>query len=148
MTDPTRITRHRIKGWRKPMACIDVTRATIFGNPWQVGWTGLINWPHPDRAGWTTQLAYRDGEEGIAISPSDAVQFYNCWLNGGIPPLPKVLSRKGKKALWSDLDARRGLILSSLPGLRGHSLMCWCAPAEWCHGDTLIHLANCGQVIH
>lgn len=32
-------------------------------------------------------------------------------------------------------------LLNALPELRGHDLVCWCAPDE-CHADVLLRLAN------
>ena len=32
-------------------------------------------------------------------------------------------------------------LMAALPELRGHDLVCWCAP-DACHGDTLIQMAN------
>jgi hypothetical protein len=32
-------------------------------------------------------------------------------------------------------------LMAALPELRGHDLICWCAPKP-CHGDVLLELAN------
>jgi len=32
-------------------------------------------------------------------------------------------------------------LIAALPELRGHDLVCWCAP-EACHGDILLEMAN------
>lgn len=48
--------------------------------------------------------------------------------------------REAVAAFEADLDANPRL-LAALPELRGHDLVCWCAP-QMCHADVLLRRAN------
>jgi hypothetical protein len=55
---------------------------------------------------------------------------------------PYAVERYGRKraiALYKLHLKRTGLDVMEL---RGRNLACWCAPAELCHADTLLALAN------
>ena len=134
---PDRFTLSRAEGYRKPDDAITVTRATIFGNPWQVGDPGIFRWPNPDRAGWQASLPFH-----CALDTAAVVRFYRDWLRTGYAPFPASLSRKVEDALWEDMAARRALILSRLPELRGRDLCCTCKPGQPCHANPIMELAN------
>lgn len=60
---------------------------------------------------------------------------------------PFVIGRDGTRA---DVIAKhrawvvaQPALMSALDELRGHDLVCWCAPLA-CHGDVLVDLANKG----
>lgn len=117
MTDrPERIQLRRNKGWKMPPGSVKVDRATIWGNPFT-------------RAG-AREAGYKGSDADL-----DAfnVAAFAGWL-GGNRDRPWVTGREA--------DARRYLILSRLPELRGKSLACWCKPGSPCHADVLIELAN------
>jgi Domain of unknown function (DUF4326) len=142
-TTPTRITLSRAKGWRKPEGAIVVSRGTMFGNPWVEGCPGVVQWPIPGHTGfWTETRFERKGNAHMPMESDDVVMFYDRWLQDDCIPIPPALTTKGKAALRTDLSARRTLILSHLPELRGHDLCCWCKPGEPCHADILIRMAN------
>lgn len=140
---PDRITLSRAKGYRRPEGTIQVDRATIFGNPWQVGDPGI--W-------WMPRLDGKAGWEGVSlgwqwtVDQAAVVDLYGTWLRSGhIPPMPDQLTARGRATLREAMDARRTLILQHLPLLKGHPLGCRCAQGTPCHADVLIELANGGQ---
>lgn len=60
-------------------------------------------------------------------SREESVQAYEDWLRG---------------TAWQDFEQdRRGMILRSLPKLRGKRLGCYCKPLA-CHGDVLVKLVQ------
>jgi Domain of unknown function (DUF4326) len=141
MTAPTphRVQLRRVKDYRRPAGTVQVDRATIFGNPFQVGNPGRWCWPLPDRAGWIQDMIYNHGP----IDNAFAVYLFERWLMiGALPPLPQSLTRKGQGQLRAAMAARRALIIARLPSLRGHPLGCRCAPDQPCHADALLQLAN------
>lgn len=64
---PDRLTLSRTKGYRKPADAINVTRATIYGNPWAIGDPGTFHWPNPDRAGWQASLPFHSALDTAAV---------------------------------------------------------------------------------
>lgn len=139
---PDRIKLSRAKGWRKPDGAMVVTRATIFGNPWVDGKWGLLNRPLPDRAGWSHQIQYTRAGEAFGLDRAAVIRFYRDWVCTDYVPAPACLSRQGEDALIADMTARRTMILSRLPDLRGHALCCTCPLDQPCHADVLLELAN------
>ena len=124
---PERIQRQRTKGWRMPKGAVYVGRPSKWGNPWSVGRGGLPEGPGMFFAG--------DGD----MSQFMVVKMFASWLELGL----------GAPALmcggpYPDLVARRQRILDEIGELRGHDLACWCRPADPCHADVLLELANGG----
>jgi hypothetical protein len=113
---PERIQLRRTKGWKMPPGAVKVDRSTIWGNPFT-----------------------RADARGAGYKASDAdldafnVAAFAGWLGG---------NRNGIWWTGSEADARRDLILSRLPELRGKPLACWCKPGSPCHADVLLALAN------
>lgn len=115
---PPRIQLRRTKGWRLPPGAVKVDRSTIWGNPF-------------------TRADAREAGYTGTDTDLDAlnVTAFAGWLSGN------------RDRLWwtgPEADARRDLILSRLPELRGKTLACWCKPCEPCHADVLIQMANKG----
>ncbi|MDD4972029.1 MAG: DUF4326 domain-containing protein [Paludibacter sp.] len=121
---PKRIQRKRIKDWRKPKNCIDVTRGTKWGNIFVVGkrfddadLLYAIDYVH--------SLNERDilrKTKGIVIRDAEmAVELYKKYIDWKIKAYPDRYD---------------------LSELRGHDLMCWCGPDEICHADYLIQISN------
>lgn len=58
---------------------------------------------------------------------------------------PFIIGRHGTRAeviqKYEDLITTQRLPLHHIELLRGHDLVCWCAPLP-CHGDVLLKLAN------
>lgn len=111
---PDRIQRRRTKGWRKPEGAIIVTRPGKWGNPFTIMRTS--------RQGW---LIYDD-------RPGHQGEGYLCSL-----PTQELAQREAVKRFRKSLH--RQIDLSEL---RGHDLVCWCAPGTACHADVLLELAN------
>lgn len=136
---PDRITLSRVKGFRRPEGTIQVDRATVLGNPWQVGDPGV--WWMPDSAGgnrWETTFHF-----GFPIDQGAAVDFFATWIrSGNLPLMPDNLTQRGRAVLRESMALRRNLILSRLPALRGHPLGCRCKPGTPCHADVLLEIAN------
>lgn len=140
MTTPARITLTRTKGWRMPEDTRVVTRATIFGNPFVVGDPGGWRVPeHDGKPGWGIEWRM-----DRAINAYQAVIFFSAWLHQpqALAPMPSILNDAGRTSVREAMDARRALILSRLPELRGRPLACFCKPGCPCHADVLLEIAN------
>lgn len=117
-TEPRRIQRRRVKGWRAPDGARYVGRGTRWGNPWVVvqtrtGWA--VNWagegtPTPE---WT---ASTDNQHAAHIM---AVGLYREYAERTV-----------------------GFAVRARVELSGRDLMCWCPPELPCHVDVLLELAN------
>ena len=138
----TRITLSRAKGWRKPEGAIVVSRPTIWGNPWQPGPCGVLHWPMSEEPNWLSIVPFTFGGEPAMVDAETCVRWFSDWLSTDYAPLPESLPRSASKKVGDNLTARRTLILSRLPELRGHDLCCWCRPGEPCHATVLIRMAN------
>jgi len=138
---PDRLQRKRTAGWRMPPGAVYVGRPTIWGNPWRVGNPGTVEPPpHLDLA----PTVYRAHERWDAAG---VTQFHRWWLAGyaltaPYSPWRATMNRQGQRLVWDAFAARRSLILSRLPELRGRDLVCWCPPGCACHADLLMELAN------
>lgn len=137
---PTRITRQRTPGWKKPAGAIIVDRTSIYGNPWGIGTPGTIDLVLD---GVKARYQVKD-----FIDPIRAAVLFGEWIDCGSVPddyLPEVtLTTIGAQMMRDHLYARRRLILANLDQLRGHDLCCWCKQGQPCHGDVLLRLANGG----
>jgi Domain of unknown function (DUF4326) len=137
---PERITLSRAPGYRRPEGTIQVDRATIFGNPWQVGDPGWWWLPHGDGTLAKWEIAY---DFGFPIDAAAAVDFYSTWIrSGNLPLMPDCLTPAGRAHMREVMGRRRSLILTRLPSLRGHPLGCRCKQDQPCHAVVLIDLAN------
>lgn len=134
---PDRLTLSREKGYRKPPEAINVTRATVFGNPWCARGPGVFCVPQPDRVGWVEWIVFHHTLDTVTV-----VRFYRDWLRTDYVSLPRGLSHAREDALRDHMAARRALILSRLPDLRGGDLCCHCPPGSPCHADVLMEMAN------
>lgn len=140
MSAPAVIHLSRVKGFRRPEGTVQVDRATIFGNPFQVGDPGVWWLPREDgKAGW--QIEY---ETPYAINAFQAVGWFSAWLHNdkALPPRPPYLTPKGLEYVQTVMDTRRRMILDRMPTLRGKHLGCRCAPGQPCHAQVLIDIAN------
>jgi hypothetical protein len=129
-TQPRRIQRRRVKGWRAPDGAVYVGRGSKWGNPctqvrypaldgseWEregrLGklsghWHGFV---HPDKT--VTSHLVKDA------TPEQAVEMYRRWL-----------------------DDRPSLAAAAREELAGRDLMCWCPTDQPCHADLLLQVAN------
>lgn len=80
MTEPKRVQRKRVKGWKMPENTVYVGRPTKWGNPFRIGFE--------------------------ASSRGTAIEFYEEWLQEQLEKDPHFLdSLKGKDlACWCPLD--------------------------------------------
>lgn len=118
MTEPRRIQRKRIKGWRLPEGARCVTRPGRFGNPFTLEWARLGD---PDASD-------QDAREFAAWS-------FSAWLG-----------HDSWAAQFADLNERRVWILANLHTLAGLDLACFCTlpkdgEVDWCHATALLRLA-------
>jgi len=113
-TQPRRIQRRRVKGWRAPHGAVYVGRGSRFGNPFTVA--GALEWGGAETKAQATELC---------------VRAFRSWL-------------RGNRDWWMgpEADATRDRIAEGLPQLAGRDLMCWCPPGQACHADVLLELAN------
>jgi hypothetical protein len=113
---PKRIQRKRTKGWRMPEGAVNVTRPTIWGNPF------------------------------VCDDPSKAVEAYRRHCKGGTqlfdmggPGGLRFAKNMHPNALhWAWPDWLR----THLHRLRGKDLVCWCPLDAPCHADVLLEIAN------
>ncbi len=116
-----RIQRQRVKGWRLPAGAVYVGRPTRWGNPFVVG--AKIGresplWPYLTMPGRPRTLL--DGFTSVRIGSAEtAVEMYGWWV----------------------LEQPQ-LMLTVVPALGGHNLVCWCPTDQPCHADVLLKLAN------
>lgn len=112
---PKRIQRKRTKGWRSPDGAINVTRPTIWGNPFV----------HED--------------------PAEAVAAYEMLVGGGSLQFnmgPNALRFASNVHPITLHHAFPEFVRERIHHLRGKDLMCWCSLDKPCHADVLIRLAN------
>lgn len=110
---PIRIQRKRTAGWRMPDGAVNCTRPGLLGNPWTIA--DLM-----DEAGVGADEARRI-----------AVDAYRSWLTGDLAD-----------CAYPGTPKQREMVLERLHHLRGKTLACWCRPADSCHADVLLELAN------
>lgn len=148
---PIRIQRKREKGWRKPDGVCDVTRSTMFGNPYCYRTRqGLARVPATDGV---TPWEY----EGRCSAHGAQHDFH--WPGGEVTKheirymtLQEIVATH-RRAL---IAPTRGLcLIHSYAGnltyvdvalvrreLAGRDLMCFCELTSPCHADTLLWVAN------
>jgi hypothetical protein len=131
---PERIQLQRTRGWRKPEGAVVVARPSPWGNPFAVGdFFASRTWAHdrPDPRGdrgepgtyhrhsitngpWVETI-------GVVRDRAHAVELFRAYI------------------AYEDLDWAPEKIRAAL---YGHDLCCWCPPAEPCHADVLLAIAN------
>lgn len=115
ISQPKRIQRSRRKGTKLPDGVIYVGRPTMWGNPFAI--------------------------KGIGHARS--VILHREWLAGRIGALTLEQSLKFCPSQIDALGRLRERVLSNLFRLSGKDLACWCPlTSEWCHAETLLHLAT------
>lgn len=120
MSEPKRIQRKRVKGWRMPEGAVYVGRPSKWGNPFHLG---------TPFCGPTIRSVH---------TPAEAVAAFRAWL-GRDTLHPMFWDR--------DLIAAHVRIKASLQrgDLTGHDLACWCPLDQPCHADVLLAVANGGD---
>lgn len=115
MAEPTRTYQlSRQKGDRWPEGTVMVSRPSMWGNPFKVGW-----W---FREG-TLTAHERQKPDTVLITPAVAVEAYEKW----------VRQSKDKRARW---------IRAHVYLLAGKTVGCWCKPSSPCHRDVLARMAD------
>lgn len=132
-----------------PAGAIYVGRPSPWGNPFPVDgdvapWLAVTLGQHADAAGRRTA----------------AVMAYRAWMTGEPVPVPDVpvtdwvleYSDGTQRASTEVIRGLARLMIGKSPiavpprpdltPLRGHDLVCWCPPAEPCHADVLLELAE------
>jgi hypothetical protein len=129
MSQPKRIQRRRVKGWKMPPNTVYVGRPTKWGNPWSVGSHTLTP------AGKTKSLR-------------KIVRLYRAWMVGTFTEraIEKIIGDgtkvpKQPMAMLHWLMVR-GALRNQLSELRGKDLACFCPLDQPCHADVLLELAN------
>jgi hypothetical protein len=120
---PQRIQRRRVAGWRMPVGAVYVGRPGKWGNPYRV--VGSM--------GGTVV-----GPAGGPLIGGDLVAYVSCSGKAAAVEHSVELYR-------NDIDlAGRSRITTELirAELAGRDLACWCPPAQPCHADVLLQLAN------
>lgn len=110
---PKRIQRKRVKGWKKPVGVVNVTRPGKWGNPFKV---------MPVRRGLVVSW--------IVISPDTYVDA----IFGTEAEAASMAIDLFSDLIEKELDANPG----ALDELRGKDLMCFCAEGAPCHADVLL----------
>jgi hypothetical protein len=123
MTEPCRIQRKRVKGWRMPPNTVYVGRGSVWGNPFKEGehWRHGLGRIETGNVAFNTQLLKAFGDR--KLTREDCMKAYRIYLDyAGIP------SREWHWPEPSDL--------------RGKNLACWCPLGQPCHADVLLEMAN------
>ena len=140
-TQPRRLQRKRIKGWRVPDQAVYVGRGSRWGNPYRLGDTQVripgidgSEWQHEGRLGKTSgqRHAFVHPDKTVTwhlvqdATPEQVIELYRRWLTGK----PELLSAVREQ-------------------LADRDLMCWCPLPEpgqpdHCHAAVLLALANEG----
>lgn len=125
---PKRFQLRRTAGYKKPEGALNVTRGGRgrFGNPYEIGEMVTINGP-----GWATTLPLTR-DQAVALFRNDVLWHIR-------EPVA------GEFAMQADTDAvaeERAYWLGLLAEARGRDVACYCHPADNCHGDVWLELAN------
>lgn len=152
MSEPKRIQRRRMAGWKMPAGAVYVGRPTKWGNPFAVD-GDWITWA-------AVGLGYRGDATGRRAA---AVALFSSWVTGApVEPGPNANTHDGGEVEFSDgscasmAEHARNVALvatsvfpaprlSSPPSpylLRGKDLACWCPLDAPCHADVLLRIAN------
>lgn len=122
---PTRIQRQRSKGWRMPENTVYVGRGSKWGNPYAVGrvmpegYLAVVK---------NAKIHVIPGDKTRVRNREDAVKRFDYLLlepmhnRADFPPYPTIAEIKAE--------------------LAGKNLACWCPPAQPCHSDVLLRIAN------
>lgn len=118
---PVRVQRKRVRGWRKPLDAINVSRPSRWGNPFKVGEDGT--------AKEVVELYQRWIDPAITVALTNwRNSLYDLWEGDKTKPSPYF----GVGLVWA----------GELEKLRGKNLMCFCPLTQPCHADILLKLAN------
>lgn len=112
---PIRLRRSRAKGYRIPEDAVNVTRPTIWGNPFT----------HDDPA--VAVAAYR----GLITSTQRLFE-----MGPGRLQFARNAHRNTLHPAFPDY------VRDHIHHLRGKNLVCWCAIDGPCHADVLLDMAN------
>ncbi|MFE6354340.1 DUF4326 domain-containing protein [Streptomyces rochei] len=129
-TQPRRIQRRRVKGWRAPNGAVYVGRGSRWGNP-----CTQIRTPALDGSAWEREgrLGKVSGQQHAFVHPDKTVTWH----------LVQDATREQAVAMFRDwLVLVPRLAEAARTELRGRDLMCWCPLDEPCHADVLLELAN------
>lgn len=120
MTAPRRIQRKRTHGWRKPPEAVNVTRPSIWGNPFPVTADGRGLFPR--------DVAVRMYRELVV----DRVTYFD---DGSSRHTFQATTRPHQPLRVPSVDDIRR-------ELAGRDLVCWCPLDRPCHADVLLDIAN------
>lgn len=139
MSEPVRIQRKRMKGWKMPPNTVSVTRPGPFGNPFDF------------RSSDCCWLALSYGCRGDRLGRQEAsVKAFREWIE---PHERRKLVRMERGIQFGNDDKNVQIgprfIVGPPPSLdmireklRGKNLACYCKPGEPCHADVLLEIAN------
>lgn len=128
MTDqtPTRLQRHRTKGWRKPEGAVYVGRGSRWGNPFTLA-------PAASARGGLLDMW--------------AVEYKGRKLGRWVDSSAARADAADRYARWMREPEQTGLVKAVRAELAGRDLMCWCPADDACHADVLLRLANAAPVV-
>jgi len=148
---PTRIQLSRKRGFRLSPGAVSVARPTKWGNPF--GYrkdTGLARYPAALGTGeWEYEgrisadgmrhdYHHADGRITVChvrhMTRAEIVETYRRALTGDLTP--------SMKAAWAGCRILPVTVDDVRRELAGRDLACWCPPAEACHADVLLAIAN------
>lgn len=144
MSAPVRLQLSRKKGFSlqalsmatNGLPAVRVDRSTVFGNPGVcMKPYGCPHCPEFEREAW-------EDDDGVVSPIQCCVDLYRYYIETGIKG---ETTRTGY--LWLACEAMAGYphrikLVAALPKLAGKNLACWCGPADKCHADILLELAN------
>lgn len=121
---PTRIQRHRTRGWRMPPGAVYVGRSTKWGNPWRIV-------PVHD-----AHFAFSDAADVIHAVTGDSLGRFDRYTRSPRTGAPYWAVQGYRRDLPTEL------VEAARAELRGHDLCCWCPLDQPCHADVLLEIAN------
>lgn len=124
MSTPVRLTLSRRRGFdlqalslaTNGLPAVNVARPGKLGNPFTI-------------AG-CREAGYTGSDDAIAAR---CVEAHRVWIDTPF-----------WRNNWDgeESERQRGIVLASLPDLRGSNLACWCKAGMPCHADVLLEIAN------
>jgi hypothetical protein len=145
MTEPVRIQRRRVKGWRMPPDAIYVGRGSRWGNPYRVG-EALARVPALDGSPWEPEdRISANGYEHPYFHPGGRVTRHVSRL---MTVEQVVQAYRWEFERHGGIRRHGWAKAGDLEQLRGKNLACWCPLGDAqgnrvpCHADVLLELAN------
>lgn len=133
-TEPRRLQRRRLKGWRAPYGAVYVGRGSKWGNDYVLHKT-QVRMPAIDGSDWEQEgrIGKASGQRHAFVHSDGSITWH--LVQDATPEQVVELYRR-----W--IEQRPEIVAAAREELAGRDLMCWCPPGQACHADVLLQLAN------